>query len=224
MDRVKLIERLKKLLAMSRDSSSPAEAAIAARRMDALMEKYDVSLAEITGSDQDYFRRNTSERAPRPSARRKRKRARPRVQRKRTVRPVILAACGIAIAVSAWFVLTRVDEFRLITTGAVARHAVDNSRLKAPSLYSKVERSSIMEGEAIVLYVTGTAVSSVPNTSRLLQDFRIIKTQINQGTDTQGFQMRLELKPRQTGMLYIPSFYVDGVRSKAIIIDVVARK
>ncbi len=222
MDRAKLIERLRKLLAMSRDTSSPVEAAIATRRMKALMGKFDVTLAEIADTD-----RNTtgepSVNASGSSTRRKRRRKRPPVQRKRTVRPVILAASGIAIAVGSWLLFTSVNNTGSGAEGGLARQVVQGSRQKAPSLNTKVERSSIMEGESIVLHVSGSAVSSVPSTSSLLQDFRIIETQVKRAANTQDFHMRVELQPRETGMLFIPSFYVDGIRTEGIIIDVVAR-
>ena len=55
-DRAKILERIRKLLAMAADVSSPNEAAIAARRAKALMEEYnvahgDVLAAEMTEAD-----------------------------------------------------------------------------------------------------------------------------------------------------------------------------
>jgi hypothetical protein len=49
----KIIERMKKLLAMSQDASSEHEAMIAARRLHALMSKHDISLSELENKEQD---------------------------------------------------------------------------------------------------------------------------------------------------------------------------
>jgi hypothetical protein len=49
----KIIERMKKLLAMSQDASSEHEAMIAARRLHALMSKHDISLSELESKEQD---------------------------------------------------------------------------------------------------------------------------------------------------------------------------
>lgn len=51
MDRDKLLERVRKLHAMSQDSSSPAEAAIAARRLKALMSEHRITFEEIRGPE-----------------------------------------------------------------------------------------------------------------------------------------------------------------------------
>lgn len=47
MDRKKLIERVRKLLAMSQDTSSPQEAAIAARRVRHLMLKHNIDNVDV---------------------------------------------------------------------------------------------------------------------------------------------------------------------------------
>lgn len=46
-DRKKIIERARKLMAMAADSSSPNEAAIAARRARALIDKYQLSIGDL---------------------------------------------------------------------------------------------------------------------------------------------------------------------------------
>lgn len=43
----KLLDRVRRLMAMAQDSSSPNEAAIAARRARALMDRYDITMAEL---------------------------------------------------------------------------------------------------------------------------------------------------------------------------------
>ncbi len=54
-ERAKILERIAQLLNMANDVSSPAEAAIAARRARALMDKHQVSMAEIADSEPDEF-------------------------------------------------------------------------------------------------------------------------------------------------------------------------
>lgn len=49
-DRSKIVERLRKLLAMAEDASSPNEAAIAARRAKALMDEYNLTHADALTS------------------------------------------------------------------------------------------------------------------------------------------------------------------------------
>jgi len=97
-------------------------------------------------------------------------------------------------------------------------------RYVAPSLTASVQRTSVIAGESIVLYINGSGVSAVPDTSGLLANFRIIGSNTSNATrvkDGVSFQMRLELQPRQAGILIIPSFFVDGVVSKQIVVDVV---
>lgn len=47
MDNSKILDRIQKLLAMSKDSSSPHEAAIAARRAEAMMREHNLSQADV---------------------------------------------------------------------------------------------------------------------------------------------------------------------------------
>lgn len=47
MDNKKIIDRIRKLLTMSKDSSSPNEAAIAAGRAAKLMQQYNLETAEV---------------------------------------------------------------------------------------------------------------------------------------------------------------------------------
>ena len=51
MNNEKVIERAKKLLAMSQDKSSPAEAEIAAKRLRKMMSENDISIEELRGSE-----------------------------------------------------------------------------------------------------------------------------------------------------------------------------
>lgn len=236
MERHKLIARLKKLLAMAQDSSSPAEAAIAARRMEALMIEYDVTLEEITDTGQHFF---DQEPTPYPSSppmhkrrtrasstrrqRRQSNRRQSTVQRKKSYKPAFIVACGTA-AVASWLWLNHGNNSGFSPLNILNR---DNGAVTAhtkPFLHTEVARSSIVEGEHIVLHVTGALLSSTPNTSSLIKDFKIIDTQVKSGANTKQFQAFMKLQPRKTGMLHIPSFYADGVKSKPIIIDVVPRK
>lgn len=54
-DRNKILERVKALLAMGCDTSSPNEAAIALKRARSLMDKYQISLKDIENSQEDDF-------------------------------------------------------------------------------------------------------------------------------------------------------------------------
>lgn len=57
----KILDRIRKLLAMSKDSSSPHEAAIAARRARAMMDEYQVSELDLTQvSPNDFGVANTT--------------------------------------------------------------------------------------------------------------------------------------------------------------------
>lgn len=51
MDHAKIVERVRKLLAMAADTSSPEEAAIAARRAASLMEKHAIEQSDVLMSD-----------------------------------------------------------------------------------------------------------------------------------------------------------------------------
>ena len=54
-DRNKVMDRIRKLLAMAQDVSSPHEAAIAAGRARKLMDQHQVSELELTSSEPDRF-------------------------------------------------------------------------------------------------------------------------------------------------------------------------
>lgn len=58
LDKIK--ERISKLLAMAKDSSSPAEAAIAASRARSLMDKYQLGEGDIDPLEQDTFHSETT--------------------------------------------------------------------------------------------------------------------------------------------------------------------
>ena len=220
MQRDKLIERLKKLLAMSRDLSSPAEAAIASRRLNALMKQYDVSLTEINRSDQQPAHPETTAKHPRSTVRRKRRRPKA-ASSNRKIKAASIGTFIVALGVSSYFIYTRVNENSLGHTVAFEPNLPGTSRTQTPTLTARADRTTIIEGGTFVLNITGAAVSSVPNTSILFSDFHIIQSQVNRSS--QGFQMRLELQPRQSGMLYIPSFYADDVSSDSVMINVLSR-
>ena len=75
----------------------------------------------------------------------------------------------------------------------------------------------------IKLHINGTAISAMPDTSSLWQDFKIIGTNVTDGPDAQDFRIQMLLQPRRTGTLMIPSFRVDEVRSELIIVEVLKR-
>ena len=220
MQRDKLIERLRKLLAMSRDSGSPAEAAIASRRLDTLMQQYDVSLAEITRSARQPAQTETNAKRARSTVRRKRRQPKT-APPNRKIRAASISAFIVALGLSSYFIYTKVNENSLSHTVTFEPNLPGSSGLQTPTLTAKVDRTTIIEGGTFVLNITGAAVSSVPNTSVLFSDFHIIQSQVNRSS--QGFQMRVELQPRQSGMLFIPSFNADDVSSDSVMINVLSR-
>jgi len=229
MDRDKLIERARKLFAMSRDASSPPEAAIADRRLKVLMDEHRITLEEIKGSEQDSSSPIERDGPVRSPVRRKRTRSSGRQNKKRfSVRRshlfATIAVCGIGVALSLWVAYSGVDDTsdRIVEILNTHRSA-KSSQSGTPSLTASVERASVIEGESIVLYINGSSLSRPPNTSSLESNFSVIGIQANQSADTQDFQIRMVLQPRQTGVLFIPSFFADGVQSEQIVLDVVPR-
>jgi len=99
----------------------------------------------------------------------------------------------------------------------------------AATLETEVDRETVIDGESVVLYITGSDLSDIPDTSPLLPNFRIIHSgvssnqQIVNGVATRGFQVRLELQAKNTGSSVIPALSVDGVSSKPIAVTVVPR-
>jgi len=226
MDRDKQIERARKLFAMSQDSSSPSEAAIADRRLKVLIDEHHITLEEIKGIEPDSSSRHRHDVSRRPSGRRKRTRsARQRkkpssFQSKRFV--AVIAVC--AVAFTFWIIFASVDETNGFISSVTGGRSVENtSRPGTPSLTTNVERASVVEGESFVLYINGSGISSVPNTSSLASNFRIVATQVQESANTNSFTIRLGLEPRQTGVLFIPSFFADGISSERILLDVVPR-
>jgi len=55
MKPIKIMDRIKKLLAMGNDASSPEEAAIAAKRARSMMDKHQISELDLSGLDEDEF-------------------------------------------------------------------------------------------------------------------------------------------------------------------------
>lgn len=231
MDRDKLIERARKLLAMSEDLSSPTEAAIADRRLKVLMVKHDISIEEIKRTERGYSSQARHE--DRQTAPVRRKRTRSSVQWKQpqsSVRPnrifAMVAMFGfVAAALSLWITFTGVEGARGPITENFQTHQLEKSpRYGTPSLTTRVDRTSVFKGESIVLYIKGSGISAKPNTSSLWQDFKIIGADVTESPNSQDFQIRMMLQPRRTGTLIIPSFYADEVRSELIIMDILHRK
>lgn len=230
MDRDKLLERVRKLLAMSQDSSSPAEAAIAERRLKALMSEHQITFEEIKGPQRDSSTPPRTEERRRTSVRTKRSRSRVRSKRTQSRSrwfrgTAFIAVCGIALALGVWMIFNSNEEILFNNTASLESHQNQAiPRYITPTLTTKVERVSVIEGESIVLYITGSGLSAPPDTSGLLSSFRIVNTNATNMTrdkDSVSFQIRLELQPREAGILFIPSFFVDGIKSDQIIIDVV---
>jgi len=198
MDRDRLLERVRKLLAMSQDSSSPAEAAIADRRLKALMSEHQITFEEIKGPQRDSStppRPPGSEERKRTSVlvKRTRSRTRSRAQAKRTqsrtgwIRgTVFIAVCGIALALVVWILFNGIEEIPVNNTASLESHQSEaTSRYIAPTLTTRVERASVIEGESIVLYITGSGLSAPPDTSSLLSSFRIVRTNATNMTSDQ---------------------------------------
>ena len=89
----------------------------------------------------------------------------------------------------------------------------------AATLETEVDRETVIDGESVVLYISGTDLSDIPDTSALLPNFRIIHSgvssnqQVVNGVSTRGFQVRLELQAKNTGSSVIPALTIDGVLS-----------
>ncbi len=99
----------------------------------------------------------------------------------------------------------------------------------AASLTAEVDRETVVDGESVVLYITGSDLTGIPDTSLLLPNFRIIQSGVSSsesivnGQRTRGYKVRLELQAKNTGAAQIPAFTVDGVSSDPIVINVVPR-
>lgn len=115
----------------------------------------------------------------------------------------------------------------LLLLASMVLGSLASSNLSAGTLETEVDREKIIDGESIVLYITGTDLTSFPDTSALLARFRIIHSgeafsnSIINGKRTAGFKIRLELQPLRTGAATIPAFTVDGVSSEPIVVEVV---
>ncbi len=103
------------------------------------------------------------------------------------------------------------------------------SSAMAATLESEVDRETVIEGESVVLYITGTGLGSLPDTSPLLKNFIIVQSGVSSsdsivnGQRTRGFKIRLELQAKKTGKMAIPALTVDGVSSDSLVVEVVAR-
>lgn len=227
MHRDKLIERARKLLAMSRDPGSPVEAAIAERRLNALMGQYDISFAEIRRFERSSEKKKDS--GPQASGRRKRtsssvQRTQPPPGRKHNRIIAFIAFCGFITALGFWFLFSGVVEIKS-PLGDIAyelRAGKPHEQLTS-TLTAQVDRATAVEGDSVVLYITGSGVLTVPNTSSLWQDFKILGTEVTQTRSPQGFRLRVMLQPRRTGTLVIPSFRVNEIGSELIVLDVLPR-
>jgi len=233
VDRDKLIERARKLFAMSRDSGSPAEAAIADRRLSALMEKHHITLEQIKGTERQDSSTVQTEEQRGHTVRRKRRRTSTRSpsepkDTRTAVRldrvAAVIAISGVGLAFIVWFTFTGIESSGERMTGSLASLQPEKSpEPGTPFLSANVERASLIEDEPVVLFINGSAVSRAPDTSSLASDFIIIDKQLQASANNKAFQIRMILQPRETGVLFIPSFTVDGVRTEGIILNVVPR-
>ena len=118
--------------------------------------------------------------------------------------------------------------FMVCRSTAVVLLLVTNC-IYAATLETEVDRETVIDGESVVLYISGTDLSDIPDTSALLPNFRIIHSgvssnqQVVNGVSTRGFQVRLELQAKNTGSSVIPALTIDGVSSDPIAITVVPR-
>ena len=235
MDRDKLIERGRKLFAMSQDQSSPTEAAIAARRMRVLMSTHDITIDELRATRDEYSPAHHEEKR-RPNARRKRKSS--SVRRKRAKRftwskfiGFVIAMCGLVFVFKTIATYTDLNGFQIPGSDVLkSTQPHITTQTVNPVLTAKVERTTVVEDEFIVLWINGSGVSSLPETSSLLGSFRIVGKAVNKtdrtdgGVRVEGFQIRIDMQATKTGTLFIPSFYADGARSELIVINVLSRK
>ncbi len=214
---------------MSRDLSSPAEAAIAERRLKVLMEKYDISIAEINRSQRaepaeplhaNRYRERVRKRRTRPNV--KWKQPRPSRRLHRTF--ALVAVSGFAVVLTVWFSLPFFNQRSSpISTVLPEKSSSGDQQRVAAALDSRIDSASIIEGETVVLHIAGTGLSSVPDISSLWRDFNILATDERKIPETNGLYVRVMLQPRRAGTIMIPSFYANGARSEHIILDVLDR-
>lgn len=212
---------------MSEDSGSPTEAAIAERRLKALMIEHDISITEIKPPEQDGgTQTQQDQRTPV-----RRKRARQSVQWK-TPRPsaranrvfALVAMLGFIGALSLWILFTGAERTGSYSTAtAPTRQREESPQQRSPILTTQVDRTNVIEGESVVLNINGSGVSAMPDTSHLWQDFKIIGTNVTEGPDSQDYRIRIMLQPLRTGTIFIPSFSAGDARSEMIIINVLTR-
>ena len=218
---------------MSQDQSSPTEAAIAARRMRVLMSTHDITIDELRGISRDDYSPAQHEEKRRPNARRKRKSS--SVRRKQVKRftwsnfiVFVIAMCGLVFVFKSITKYTDLNAFQIPGSDVFkSTRPRINTQTVNPVLTAKVERATVVEDELIVLWINGSGVSSLPETSSLLASFRIVGKAVNEidrsvgGID--GFQIRIEMQATKTGTLFIPAFFADGARSELIVINVLSR-
>ncbi|MEH6468540.1 MAG: BatD family protein, partial [Porticoccus sp.] len=97
----------------------------------------------------------------------------------------------------------------------------------ADTLTASVDRSQLGKGETLELLVQYDGqTTSDPDFTPLNDDFEVLSQQqknkfsIMNGNSTSYTEWRLQLLPRKTGKLQIPSLSFKGVDSKAIMLKV----
>lgn len=215
---------------MSEDLGSPTEAAIADRRLKVLMEKHHISIEEINRTETRFSPQAHYDDGQRTPVRRKRtrssvqwKKPQPAARLNRVV--AIVAMFGFVTVLGLWVTFTGDEGTTDPISGILQTHRLEKpARRGTPSLTTGVDRVSVFEGEPVVLYINGSGLTAIPDTSSLWQDFKIIGTDVTQGSNGQDFRIRMMLEPLRSGTLIIPSFSVDNVRSTLIVMDVLSRR
>ncbi len=99
----------------------------------------------------------------------------------------------------------------------------------AAELSTEVDRTTVIDGESVVLYIEGTDITQLPDTSSLNTNFRIVQSgqsssqTIVNGKSSRKITLRLELQPKSLGSVVIPAFTASGASSDPITIEVVPR-
>ncbi len=128
------------------------------------------------------------------------------------------------------FVPSKQSIFKqLLSMALLVLSLISATVASAAELTATVDRDTVIDGESVVLYIEGSNLQNTPDLTALLQNFDIIHSgqsnsqSVVNGKRSNGFTMRLELKPKNTGAVTIPAFAVSGVTSTPLTIEVVAR-
>ncbi|WP_133407531.1 BatD family protein [Parashewanella tropica] len=106
------------------------------------------------------------------------------------------------------------------------------SALAVTKIESSVDRNPVVEGEYFILNITADDEldGNTLNTSALLKDFIVGRTSVSRSTQIINFDAKREtrwqilLAPKHKGIVRIPSFEIDNVKSNEIALQVVTDK